>query len=157
ARGLRARAHPQGSRARRRQQDARRGDPRDLASHAPYQAEQLARKGLPPAARVATPSARHDAHLARASLGIAFALQPASGSHGGEGMDMAEKLERELEETTARLRHDVNLAVLDEGAFAVADSRGIVDEVDGAQRSVEREMTLATRSRLRQRAQRLAG
>ena len=72
-------------------------------------------------------------------------------------MDIAEKLERELEETTARLRQETNLAVLDDGAFAVADSRGIVDEVDGAQRSVEREMTLATRSRLRQRAQRLAG
>ena len=72
-------------------------------------------------------------------------------------MDIAEKLTRELEEATSRLRHDTSLALLDDGAFAVADSRGIVDEVDGAQRSVEREMTLATRSRLRQRAQRLAG
>lgn len=69
-------------------------------------------------------------------------------------MDIAERLEQELQETTARLRHDVGLALLD-GAYAVADTRGIVDEVDGAQRSIEREMTLATRSRLRERANRL--
>jgi RNA polymerase-binding transcription factor DksA len=72
-------------------------------------------------------------------------------------MDIAERLEQELEETNARLRHDVTLALLDDGAYAVADTRGIVDEVDGAQRSVEREMTLATRSRLRERAHRLVG
>src|SRR6266849_3208994 len=75
----------------------------------------------------------------------------------GGHMNIAERLEQELEETTARLRQDVGLALLDEGAYAVADSRGIVDEVDGAQRSIEREMTLVTRSRLRERAQRLAG
>jgi DnaK suppressor protein len=72
-------------------------------------------------------------------------------------MNVEERLAQELEETTARLRHGTSLALLDDGAFAVADARGIVDEVDGAQRSVEREMTLATRSRLRQKAQRLAG
>ena len=72
-------------------------------------------------------------------------------------MGIAERLTQELEETTARLRHDIRLALLDDGASAVADPRGIVDEVDGAQRSVEREMTLATRSRLRERAQRLLG
>ena len=72
-------------------------------------------------------------------------------------MNVEERLAQELEETTFRLRHDTTLALLDDGAFAVADARGIVDEVDGAQRSVEREMTLATRSRLRQKAQRLAG
>ena len=72
-------------------------------------------------------------------------------------MDIAERLERELHETTARLRQDVNLALMDDGAYAVADARGIVDEIDGAQRSIEREMTLATRSRLRDRAHRLMG
>jgi DnaK suppressor protein len=72
-------------------------------------------------------------------------------------MDIARRLERELEETTERLRNDVTLALMDDGALAVADARGIVDEVDGAQRSVEREMTLATRSRLRERAHRLQG
>jgi DnaK suppressor protein len=70
-------------------------------------------------------------------------------------MDIAARLERELEETTARLRHDVSLALLDDGEYAVTDVRAIVDEVDGAQRSIEREMTLATRSRLRERAHRL--
>lgn len=72
-------------------------------------------------------------------------------------MDIAERLERELEETTERLRQDVTLALMDDGALAVPDKRGIVDEVDGAQRSVEREMTLAARSRLRDRAHRLQG
>ncbi len=72
-------------------------------------------------------------------------------------MDIAERLARELAETTERLRNDVTLALMDDGALAVADARGIVDEVDGAQRSVEREMTLATRSRLRDRAHRLLG
>jgi len=72
-------------------------------------------------------------------------------------MDIADRLEQELQETTARLRHDMTLALLDDGVSAVADPRGIVDEVDGAQRSVEREMTLATRSRLRERANRLIG
>ena len=72
-------------------------------------------------------------------------------------MDIVERLQQELEETAARLRDDVALALADDGAYAVADVRGIVDEVDGAQRSVEREMSLATRSRLRERAQRLAG
>ena len=72
-------------------------------------------------------------------------------------MDIAERLEQELQETTARLRQDVTLALLDDGVHAVADPRGIVDEIDGAQRSVEQEMTLATRSRLRERANRLIG
>jgi RNA polymerase-binding transcription factor DksA len=72
-------------------------------------------------------------------------------------MDIAERHERELEETTARLKQDVSLALLDDGVYAVADPRGIVDEIDGAQRSVEQEMTLATRSRLRERANRLIG
>ena len=72
-------------------------------------------------------------------------------------MDIAERLEQELQETTARLRQDVSLALLDDGVPAVADPRGIVDEIDGAQRSVEQEMTLATRSRLRERANRLIG
>ena len=72
-------------------------------------------------------------------------------------MDIQERLAQELEQTTARLRHEASLALLDDGPTAVADTRGTVDEVDGAQRSVEREMTLANRSRLRQRAQRLAG
>lgn len=72
-------------------------------------------------------------------------------------MDIAERLAQELEETTARLRHDMTLALVDDGTYAVADPRGIVDEVDGAQRSVERDITLATRSRLRERAQQLAG
>src|SRR6266536_4892653 len=68
-------------------------------------------------------------------------------ARGRREMNIAERLEQELEETTARLRHDVGLALVDEGAYAAADSRGIVDEVDGAQRTVEREMTLAARSR----------
>jgi DnaK suppressor protein len=70
-------------------------------------------------------------------------------------MDIAERLEQELQETTTRLRHDVALALMDDGVFAAPDKRGIIDEVDGAQRSVEREMTLAARSRLRDRAHRL--
>ena len=72
-------------------------------------------------------------------------------------MDIAARLERDLEETTARLRHDVSLALLEDGEYSVADVRAIVDEVDGAQRSIEREMTLVARSRLRERAHRLAG
>jgi DnaK suppressor protein len=70
-------------------------------------------------------------------------------------MDIAERLQRELDETRARLRHDANLALVDDGTVAVADPHAIVDEVDGAQQSIEREMTLATRSRLRERAHRL--
>jgi DnaK suppressor protein len=72
-------------------------------------------------------------------------------------MNIAERLEQELQETAARLRHAVALGLGDDDALVVADVRAIVDEVDGAQRSVEREMTLATRSRLRERAQQLAG
>ena len=72
-------------------------------------------------------------------------------------MDIRERLAHELATTTARLRSDGALALLDDDASAHVDSRGIVDEVDEAARSIEREMTLATRSRLRVRAQRLAG
>src|SRR5829696_8271017 len=61
---------------------------------------------------------------------------------GRPSMDIAARLERDLEETTARLRHDVNLALLEDGEYSVSDVRAIVDEVDGAQRSIEREMTL---------------
>ena len=72
-------------------------------------------------------------------------------------MDIAERLERELKETTARLRNDVTVVLMEEGAHAAADARAIVDELDGAQRSVERDMSLATHSRLRERAHRLLG
>ena len=70
-------------------------------------------------------------------------------------MDIAQRLEQELRETTTRLRNDVTLALADDGVFAAPDKRGVVDEVDGAQRSVEREMSLVARSRLRDRAHRL--
>ena len=70
-------------------------------------------------------------------------------------MDIAERLAKELKETTTRLRHDMTTGLMHDGVFAAPDKRGIVDEVDGAQRSVEREMTLAARSRLRDRAHRL--
>ena len=70
-------------------------------------------------------------------------------------MNVEQRLERELEETTSRLRHDMTLTLLDEGAFAATDKRGIIDEVDGAQRSIERDMSLAARHRLRERAHRL--
>ena len=72
-------------------------------------------------------------------------------------MNIAERLTQELEETTARLRHDGHLALLDDGGLAGADVRGIVDEIDGAQQSIDQEMTLATRLRLRERAHRLTG
>jgi DnaK suppressor protein len=72
-------------------------------------------------------------------------------------MDIAERLERELKETAARLRNDVTVVLMEEGAEAAADARGINDEVDGAQRSVERDMSLAAHSRLRERAHRLLG
>ncbi len=70
-------------------------------------------------------------------------------------MDIAKRLARELDETTARLRHHTHVAFLDDDGPAAADVRGIVDAIDHVQHSVEREMTLATRSRLRERAGRL--
>jgi DnaK suppressor protein len=70
-------------------------------------------------------------------------------------MDIAQRLERELQETTTRLRNDVALALTDDGVFSAQEKRGIVDEVDSAQRSIEREMTLTARNRLRDRAHRL--
>lgn len=72
-------------------------------------------------------------------------------------MDIAQRLEQELQDTTTRLRNDVTLALMEDGVFAAQDKRGIIDEVDGAQRAVECEMTLAARSRLRDRAHRLVG
>lgn len=72
-------------------------------------------------------------------------------------MDIAERLVRELDETTERLRYEAHVAFLDDDGSAAADARGIVDAIDQVQRSIEREMTLATRSRLRERAGRLVG
>jgi RNA polymerase-binding transcription factor DksA len=88
--------------------------------------------------------------------GIGFALSPAALVMAPEAeMDIAKRLARELGETTARLRHDAHVAFPDEDGPAAADARSIVDAIDHAQRSVEREMTLATRSRLHERAGRL--
>src|SRR6185312_13267271 len=105
---------------------------------------------VPGRGRPSAPEARRDAHLARVRRGIGFAFRP-------RVMDIAERLTLELEETTARLRHDGHLALLDDGAFAVPDARGIVDELDSARQSIDQEMTLATRLRLRERAHRLTG
>jgi RNA polymerase-binding transcription factor DksA len=72
-------------------------------------------------------------------------------------MDIAKRLARELDETTTRLRHDAHVPFLDDDGPAAAEVRGIVDASDHVQRSIEREMALATRSRLRERAGRLIG
>lgn len=72
-------------------------------------------------------------------------------------MDLAGRLARELAETTARLRHGANVAVLDDEGPAGADAKSFINAIDHVQRSTEREMTLATQSRLRERAHRLAG
>ena len=72
-------------------------------------------------------------------------------------MDISARLARELQQTTDRLRHEAQGAFTGGGTGAFGDPRALVDAVDDAQRSLEQEMFLAARSRLRERAQRLVG
>lgn len=68
-------------------------------------------------------------------------------------MDIVERLEQELEETTARLRHDPAAPAVDDGGAVFAEHPA--DALDGAQTQLQQEIAFATRSLLRERAQRL--
>jgi DnaK suppressor protein len=74
-----------------------------------------------------------------------------------QGMDIAERLSQELEETTARLRHDAAAVAIEDGSPGIVEGGATADMLDGAQKTLEHEIAFATRSLLRERAQRLLG
>jgi RNA polymerase-binding transcription factor DksA len=72
-------------------------------------------------------------------------------------MDIAKRLVLELEKAAERLRNDAGSVAVEEAGLAFAESGGTADVMDGVQSALEREIAFATRSLLRERAQRLAG
>ena len=67
-----------------------------------------------------------------------------------------ERIERELASAMDRLRQLGGAVVIEEFPGAVGDTGPVADSVDRGQIHEEREVTLATRSRLVERANRLA-
>jgi DnaK suppressor protein len=71
-------------------------------------------------------------------------------------MDMSERLQRELDETKARLRRLAQDLADEETAGRAAGSETVADVVDAAQGAAERDMHFATWSLLQSRTKRLA-
>ena len=71
-------------------------------------------------------------------------------------MEIKERIEQELRQTVQRLRHLGGAVMIEEFPGAMGDNSPLADPVDEIQLSEAREIGFATRSRLVERANRLA-